>query len=210
MKASQHPYPSLTDEALCRLAADGDRAAEETLVLRHNRLVRACARPFFLMGGDSEDLIQEGMVGLINAIREYVPSRETPFVIYAETCVRNRLLSAVRAASRGKHTPLNQSVSFETPLFDGTSDYLPLPASPSQTDPEALFIIREELQERMRLLRSQLSGFEAKILGLYLKGLSYSEIAAEINRSPKSVDNAVQRVRRKLAQRPNPGDISRG
>jgi RNA polymerase sporulation-specific sigma factor len=210
MKDSQSLYMNLTDEALCQRVASGDRIAEEALVLRYNRLVRACARPFFLMGGDSEDLIQEGMVGLISAIREYVPSHETTFLTFAEICVRNRMISAIRAASRDKHNPLNQSVSLETPLFDRTSDYLPISASGSQTDPEALYISREELQERMSLLRSQLSGFEAKILGLYLNGLSYAEIAAEVNRSPKSVDNAVQRVRRKLAQQPKPSDISKG
>ena len=210
MKNPKLLYTELSDEALCQKAVSGDRLAEETLVLRYNRLVRACARPYFLMGGDSEDLIQEGMVGLISAIREYTPSRETAFLTFAETCVRNRMISAIRAASRDKHTPLNQSVSFETPLFDGMSDYLPFGAAGPQTDPEALYISREELQERMVLLRSQLSGFEAKILGLYLSGLSYAEIAAEIKRTPKSVDNAVQRVRRKLAQRPKPGDISKG
>lgn len=210
MRDSPSIYRNLTDEALCRQAADGDCAAEEALVLRYNRLVRACARPFFLMGGDSEDLIQEGMVGLINAIREYVPSRDTVFSTFAETCVRNRMISAIRAASRDKHNPLNQSVSFETPLFERASNYLPFGTFSSQADPEALYISREELQERMSALRSQLSGFEAKILGLYLSGLSYGEIAAEVNRSPKSVDNAVQRVRRKLAQQPKPGDISEG
>ena len=210
MKDSKFCYTDLSDEALCQKALTGNPVAEEALVMRYTRLVRACARPFFLMGGDSEDLIQEGMVGLISAIREYMPGRESSFFTYAEVCVRNRMISAIRAASRDKHTPLNHSVSFETPLFDGTFDYTPSSASGSQTDPEALYISREELQERMSMLRSQLSGFEANILGLYLGGLSYAEIAAEVNRSPKSVDNAVQRVRRKLARPSKSGDISKG
>ena len=100
---------SYTDESLCAQAAAGDRTAEETLVHRHTRLVRMCARPFFLAGGDSEDLIQEGMIGLLTAIREYDPSRGARFRTFAATCVRRRLISVVRAAAGGKHTPLNES-----------------------------------------------------------------------------------------------------
>ena len=121
MKPAEETPNSLTDEILCLQAASGDRIAEETLVMRYNRLVRICARPYFLAGGDSEDLIQEGMVGLLNAIREYVPQKGTAFRTYAEICIRNRILSAIRAASRDKHTPLNHYVSFETPLFDGSA-----------------------------------------------------------------------------------------
>ena len=110
----RHPR-ALGDEELCTRAAAGDRGAEEALVLRYNRLVRMCARPYFLAGGDSEDLIQEGMVGLLTAIREYDPDKSVAFRSYAEVCIKNRLLSAIKAAARGKHTPLNNSVSFETP-----------------------------------------------------------------------------------------------
>lgn len=200
---------TFTDEALCLRAASGDRIAEETLVMRYNRLVRICARPYFLAGGDSEDLIQEGMVGLLSAIRMFNPEREASFPTYAEICIKNRVLSAIKAASRDKHTPLNTYVSFETPSLEGNSDYYAYGTDQHRLDdPEAIFIGREMLQERMDVLRGQLSGFEANILGLYLNGLSYSEIAAEVNKSPKSVDNAVQRIRRKLAQHFQSGDIS--
>ena len=114
MKPAEETPNSLTDEILCLQAASGDRIAEESLVMRYNRLVRICARPYFLAGGDSEDLIQEGMVGLLNAIREYVPQKGTAFRTYAEICIRNRILSAIRAASRDKHTPL---CLFRTPSF---------------------------------------------------------------------------------------------
>ena len=117
MKAGQNPSGSDSDEVLCGRAAAGDRVAEERLVIRYNRLVRVCARPYFLAGGDSEDLIQEGMVGLLAAIREYDPSKTASFRTYAEVCIKNRLLSVIKAAARDKHTPLNNSVSFETPLF---------------------------------------------------------------------------------------------
>lgn len=122
MKPDHIPSQELTDETLCRLAASGDRVAEERLVMRYNRLVRMCARPYFLAGGDSEDLIQEGMVGLLAAIREYDSSKAAVFRTYAEVCIKNRLFSVIKAAARDKHTPLNNSVSFETPLFSGNGD----------------------------------------------------------------------------------------
>ena len=107
-----------TDEQLCAMAAAGDREAEELLVTRYYGMVRACARPLFLAGGDGEDLIQEGMFGLIQAIREYDADKAASFHTYAEICIRNRLFSALRAASRGKHYPLNESISLDTPSFD--------------------------------------------------------------------------------------------
>ena len=199
MKLSPIFYDQLTDEALCNQVAAGDRVAEETLVMRYNRMVRMYARPYFLAGGDSEDLIQEGMLGLLTAIREYSPEREVSFAVFVSICIRNRLLSAVKAAARKKHTPLNNSVSFEAPLFDRDSDFLSCGASLAQgSNPEEVLIDREDQQERIALLKDCLSSFETKVLQLYLNGLSYSEIAAEVNKSSKSVDNAVQRIRHKL------------
>ena len=209
MKADHFQSSEPDDETLCLLAASGDRQSEETLVVRYNRLVRICARPYFLAGGDSEDLIQEGMVGLLAAIREYDPGRAASFRTYAEVCIKHRLLSVVKAAARDKHTPLNNSVSFETPLFDGKGDGYAYRAPGRQwEDPEEIFLSREAFRERMEALMGQLAGFEANVLRLYLNGLSYSEIAAEVNKSPKSVDNAVQRIRRKLAQQTSSGDVS--
>ena len=209
MKSVYTTQNPTADEALCSLAASGDRIAEEALVMRYNRLVRVCARPYFLAGGDSEDLIQEGMVGLLNAIREYDPGKGSSFRTYAETCIRNRILSAIRAAARDKHTPLNHYVSYETPLLDGNTDSYPLSASRQpQQNPEDMLISREERRERLGTLKGQLSGFEAQILDLYLRGLSYVEIASEVDRSPKAVDNAVQRIRRKVARQLLSGDLS--
>ncbi len=204
----QQPDP--TDEVLCLKAAAGDRMAEELLVTRYNRLVRICARPYFLAGGDSEDLIQEGMVGLLFAIREYRTDKEVSFRTFAETCVRNRLFSAIKAATRDKHTPLNNYVSFETPFFDGNADYAVFPPRLDQSDPEDLYISRESHRERAEELKDRLSSFEAEILELYLTGLSYSEIAVAVHRPPKSVDNAVQRIRRKVAQHFPFGEFSEG
>ena len=186
---------SLSDEALCLCAAQGGSQAESELVCRYGWLVRACARPLFLAGGDSEDLIQEGMLGLLTAIRSFNPERDAAFRTFAEICIRSRLLTAVRAAQGGKHAPLNYSVSYEPPLFDGTNAYL----FSSAESPEDVVIGREELRERLEALKGRLSKFEAQILPPYLNGLSCGEIAQRVGRSQKSVDNAIQRIRRKTA-----------
>ena len=195
---------TLSDEQL--LSLDDALVAEEELVRRYSGLVRSCARPLFLVGGDGEDLIQEGMLGLLQAIREYRADREASFRTFAEVCIRSRLSSALRAASRDKHMPLNRSVSLDHPFFDSnsyTSGALIL------ADPEMLIIDRDYVSRLLESTRKQLSEFEAKILGYYLDGLSVKEIAETMGRSPKSVDNAVQRVRRKAARQISSGDISK-
>ena len=191
-------FQRISDEELCGRAAQGDSQAETELVQRYGQLVRACARPLFLAGGDSEDLIQEGMLGLLTAIRGFDPKRDAAFRTFAEICVRSRLITAVRAAQGGKHSPLNRSISFEPPLFDGINAH---PFSSTNVEsPEDVVIGREELKERLDALKGQLSELEANILPLYLNGLSCGEIAARVGRSQKSVDNAVQRIRRKVAR----------
>ena len=197
----------LPDETLCSMAACGDRVAEETLVTRYTRLVRTCARPFFLAGGDSEDLIQEGMVALIKAVREFAPDKAATFRTFAEICIRNRLYSVLRASARDKHKALNQSISLDTPDFDSNS-YTSGTSSLAQRDPEDFLIDREHTAALLAGVRKQLSEFEAKILGYYLDGLSCREIADAVGKPPKSVDNAVQRIRRKVAQHLLSGDLS--
>ena len=205
MSFDRKVFDRLSDEELCAHRGSESSGAEEELVRRYGRLVRACARPLFLAGGDSEDLIQEGMMGLLKAIRSYNPEKAASFRTYAEICIRSKLATAVRAAQRDKHLPLNHSISFETPLFDGTSEFL----FPSEESPEDVVIGREELQERTDALKGQLSGFEAEILSYYLGGLSCAEIADRVNRPCKSVDNAIQRIRRKiLAQKLSVGGTS--
>lgn len=196
IKMEGEPLSTQPDEALCHGAARGDSQAETELVRRYGRLVRACARPLFLAGGDSEDLIQEGMLGLLTAIRSFDPGRDATFRTYAEICIRSRLLTAVRAAQGGKHAPLNHSVSYEPPLFDGTSAHL----FSSAESPEDVVIGREELKERLNTLKGRLSELEARILSPYLSGLSCGEIARRVGLPQKSVDNAIQRIRRKMAR----------
>ena len=147
-------------------------------------------------------------MGLLTAVREYRNDRGGSFRTFAETCIRNRLLSAIKTATRDKHAPLNRSISFETSSFDANTAYDPVLLQSGQFDPEALLISREDYKEQTERLKDHLSVFEAEILGLYLHGLSYSEIAVHVNRPPKSVDNAVQRIRRKLVQLFPFGDFS--
>lgn len=204
-----HAAEELSDEALCRLAAAGDRRAEERLVSRYTRLVRTCARPYFLAGGDSEDLTQEGMLGLIKAVREFSGDRDASFRTFAEICIRSRLYSALRSAGREKHQVLNQSVSLDTPDFDSNS-YTSGTNHLAQRDPEEALIDREHTAALLSGVRKQLSEFEAKVLGYYLNGLSCREIARLVGKPPKSVDNAVQRIRRKVAQHILSGEFSTG
>lgn len=195
------------DEDLCRLTAAGDREAEELLVRRYDWLVRRCARPFFLAGGDSEDLTQEGMLGLLKAIREYDREKDAAFRTFAEICIRSRLYSVLRASAREKHKALNQSVSFNTPGFD-TGAYTPDRTPLSQCSPEEFLIDREHTAALLSGVRKQLSEFEARILRYYLDGLSCREIASAVGKPPKSVDNAVQRIRRKVARQVLSGESS--
>ena len=189
---------SVSDEELCAQAAQGDCAAEEALVLRHSRLVRVCARPFFLAGGDSEDLIQEGMLGLLSAIREYRPDRNARFRTFAELCIRRRIITAVKQAAGGKHSPLNNGISLEPSLLlaereTGAALY-------RQENPEDTIIHREALRSLEKAIQSSLTPLEAKVLAHFLEGLSYREIAEKLSCSTKTVDNAVQRIRRKVAR----------
>ena len=200
-------YHDATDEQLCRLTREGDRFAEEILVSRYTRLVRQLARPCYLAGGDSDDLMQEGMIGLIHGVREYDAQRAASFRTFAEICIRSRLNSAIRAAARDKHTPLNQSVPLEIPFFDSHTTSFGT-TGPSLADPEELFISREATRDIMDCVHKQLSAFEAKILGYYLDGLTTREMAEAVHKPPKSVDNAVQRIRRKFAGCLTSGELS--
>ena len=152
LENTHHPLAHLPDETLCLLAADGNRDAEELLVTRYHRLVRTCARPYFFVGGDSEDLTQEGMVGLIKAVREYDASKEASFRTFAEICIRNRLYSVLRAAARDKHAALNRSVPLDTPFFDSNS-YTSGTSDLAQRDPEAYLIDREHTAALLTCVR---------------------------------------------------------
>ena len=202
-------YSELDDNRLQELAAVGDRQAEERLVVKYMRLVRRCSRPFFLVGGAPEDLIQEGMLGLLSAIRQYDPKQNATFKTYAELCIKNRLLSAVKTDSRLKHNPLNDGVPLDSLLSEEYQIPLLAYTELFRRTPEEQVLARENKMELQQSFKRCLSPMERNVLRLYLDGLSYQEIAEQTGKPIKAVDNAIQRIRRKLAQNLDSGVISK-
>jgi RNA polymerase sporulation-specific sigma factor len=198
-KSHQQVQPD--DAYLVALAKQGRSDAYDRLVKRYRGFVRLKASSYFLVGGDSDDLIQEGLVGLYKAIRDFRSDRESSFRNFAELCITRQIITAVKTATRNKHTPLNQYVSFSmSPAASGDSeaaleDILP---GPSVNDPLIQVISSEELRSLVSCLSSVLSELESRVLSLYLDGYSYETIAAKLECDTKTVDNALQRVKRKV------------
>jgi len=193
-------YAQLPDEALITLLREGDSAAEEELYERYKNVVRAKARTYFLMGGDKEDIIQEGMIGLYKAARDFQPERAGAFSAFAELCITRQIITAIKSATRQKHIPLNSYVSLNKPLSSGEpgrtlGDIL---SAITVSDPEEMLINRERYDAMSRKIEALLSRLERDVLLLYLEGRPYVEIAEILGRSPKAIDNALQRVKRKL------------
>ena len=154
----------------------------------------------YILGGDREDLIQEGMIGLYKAVRDFNPDKNISFKTFADVCITRQILTAIRTANRNKHTPLNASISINAPVFDDDSGatILNIIQSTSISNPEELYIIDESLKEIKNEISKKLSGFENTVLELYLDGLSYVEISEKTDKSIKSIDNALQRIKKKL------------
>jgi RNA polymerase sporulation-specific sigma factor len=195
-----HPQGELDDHYLIALAKQGRKDAYDRIVKRYFGFVRLKASSYFLIGGDSDDLIQEGLVGLYKAVRDYRPDRESSFRNFAELCITRQIITAVKTATRNKHTPLNQYVSFSQTA--ATADAEPtleeiLPG-PDSHEPANKVISSEELHSLVACLSSVLSELEAAVLSLYLDGHSYEAIAERLVCDTKTVDNALQRVKRKV------------
>lgn len=201
-------YEKYSDEALQRFAVAGDSRAEDVLACRYVRLVRVCARPYFLAGGDSEDLTQEGMLGLLTAIREYDPEHSSSFRTFAERCILSRIYSAIKSAARKKHDPLNSGVSLEDAFGDETRTPNVHTTIDLRRITEDQVLAKENADVFFQTYSKSLSTLEQRILSLYLDGQSYRSIAALCGRDEKSVDNAIQRIRRKLARILPSGDLS--
>lgn len=197
---SAHPGPD--DEYLVALAKEGRPDAYDKLVRRYRRFVRIKSSSYFLLGGDADDLMQEGMLGLFKAIRDYRTEREASFRGFAELCITRQIITAVKTASRNKHTPLNQYVSFsQTPAAAGPDSDTTLEEvlpGPEVRDPVIQVIAGEELDSLVSCLTSVLSELESQVLSLYLDGRPYEEIGARLECDTKTVDNALQRVKRKV------------
>ncbi|MFR6291618.1 MAG: RNA polymerase sporulation sigma factor SigH [Peptococcaceae bacterium] len=193
----------LTDEEIVGLAKNGNVDGLEYLINKYKNFVRAKARTYFLIGADREDIIQEGMIGLYKAIRDYRGDRQASFRAFAEICVTRQIITAIKTATRQKHIPLNSYVSLNKPVFDEDSERTlaeVVPTTGKSGNPEDLFINQENLMDIESTMHRILSPLEQQVVNLYLEGKSYVEIAQDLNRHVKSVDNALQRVKRKLEQ----------
>lgn len=193
-------YEKLSDEDLVKISLTGDAIATEYIMARYKNLVRARARMYFLAGADKEDIIQEGMIGLFKAIRDYNHQKQASFHSFAELCIKRQIITAVKTATRQKHIPLNSYISLSNPMYDSDTDgFLEeiLEGTVNQ-DPEHVFISKENTELLNEKINEVLSDLEKSVLVLYLEGKCYQEIAKVLNKPPKSIDNALQRVKKKM------------
>ena len=193
-------YSSLKDEDVIGLVRNGDELAQDFLLNKYKTFVKTKARAYFLIGADREDIIQEGMIGLYKAIRDYQDKKNASFKSFAELCINRQLITAIKAAGRQKHIPLNSSVSLNKAVYEdeGENTYIDmLESSEAVTSPETIFIGIENRNFIIENIMGALSSFEKKVLNLYLQGKTYSEIAEITDKSEKSIDNALQRVKKK-------------
>lgn len=190
----------MTDEEIAVLAQQGDNLASEFLLNKYKNFVRSKARSYFLVGADHEDIVQEGMIGLFKAFRDFKPDKLSSFRAFAELCITRQIITAIKTATRQKHIPLNSYVSLNKPIYDEESDrtLLDVITEGRATNPEELLIGQEDLSSIEGRIGEALSDLEWEVLTSYLDGKSYQEIAEDLGRHVKSIDNALQRVKRKL------------
>ena len=195
-----HDFENMTDEQIVKIAQQTDGAALEYLLNKYKNFVRSKARSYFLIGADHEDIVQEGMIGLYKAIRDFRQEKLSSFRAFAELCITRQIITAIKTATRQKHIPLNSYVSLNKPLYDEESDrtLLDIIMEGSAGNPEDMIINQENLGNIHQKINEVLSGLEQEVLSAYLDGKSYQEIAESLGRHVKSIDNALQRVKRKL------------
>ena len=196
-------FEGMSDAQIVSLAAE-DSAALEYLLNKYKHVVRTKARSYFLVGADREDLVQEGMIGLYKAIRDYKSEKQASFRSFAELCITRQIITAIKTATRQKHKPLNSYVSLSKPVYDEESDRTVLDvvmaARDNGVNPEEIMIDKEEYQNMEDKIKKMLSGLEREVLDLYLAGKTYQQIAQILQKPPKSIDNALQRVKNKLGK----------
>ncbi len=193
-------YAHMTDEEAVKLAQSGDSPVLEYLLNKYKNFVRSKARSYFLIGADHEDIVQEGMIGLYKAIRDFKEDKLSSFRAFAELCITRQIITAIKTATRQKHIPLNSYVSLNKPIYDEESDrtLLDVITEDHFSNPESMMISKEDFSVIEDKIGAMLSGLEKDVLIKYMEGKSYQEISDEINRHVKSIDNALQRVKRKL------------
>ncbi|MBR3379567.1 MAG: RNA polymerase sporulation sigma factor SigH [Bacillus sp. (in: Bacteria)] len=199
-KSIREQFCKLEDEQVIERVHVGDSDALDYLITKYRNFVRAKARSYFLIGADREDIVQEGMIGLYKSIRDFREDKLTSFKAFAELCITRQIITAIKTATRQKHIPLNSYVSLDKPIYDEESDrtLLDVISGAKALNPEDLIISKEEFDDIEMKMGELLSELERKVLVLYLDGRSYQEISEDLNRHVKSIDNALQRVKRKL------------
>jgi len=193
-------FDQMEEDAVVELAKEGDVKALDYLLKKYKNFVRLKARPYYLVGADREDIIQEGMIGLFKAIRDYQNDKMTSFKSFADICVKRQMITAIKTASRQKHIPLNSYVSLNKPMFEEDSDrtLFDMMTNSNELNPEHVVIRQEEINQMELKINETLSNLECQVINAYLEGQSYQEIAENVNRDVKSIDNALQRVKKKL------------
>lgn len=191
-----------SDEELIARLRDGQDEIMDYLMDKYKHLVRKKAKVMFLIGGDTDDLIQEGMIGLFKAVRDYDCGRDASFYTFADLCISRQMYTAVQASKRLKHSPLNSYVSLYERSSEGTDNeeknLIEALAARTQMSPEELFLDKERVEDLERAIETELSSFEKQVLDLYLTGMSYTQIAKVLGRDEKSTDNALQRLKSKI------------
>lgn len=193
-------YMDNTDEELIELIRKGEELALEHLIDKYKNLVKIKARSYFILGADREDIIQEGMIGLYKAIRDFKPEKQVNFYSFAELCILRQIITAIKSANRQKHIPLNSYLSLNRTVYDENDDctYIEMLTDNGNSNPEVLFIGNENKEDIEKKISHNLSKLEQQVLELYLNGKSYTEIAKLVGRDEKSIDNALQRVKKKV------------
>lgn len=200
LEVNNNIFDTMEDEDVVKCVHEGDLHALEYMIHKYKNFVRAKAKSYFLIGADREDIIQEGMIGLYKAIRDYKGDKLSTFKAFAELCITRQMITAVKTATRQKHIPLNSYVSLDKPIYDEESDrtLLDVICGTRVTDPEQMLINQEKYSDIELKISEILSDLEQKVLMLYLDGRTYQEISVDLKRHVKSIDNALQRVKRKL------------
>lgn len=200
----QEAYEQYTDEELILRLRDGEENITDYIMDKYKNLVKSKARSMYILGADSDDLIQEGMIGLFRAVRDYDSGRDASFFTFADLCISRQMYTAVQASGRQKHAPLNTYISLYSPaqvsgeLSGGETELLSTLASKAELSPEELLIDRENVESLEKTIESKLSPFEKQVLDLYITGMSYVQIAKVLGKDEKSTDNALQRIKGKL------------
>lgn len=201
-------YEGLADEELIDRLRNGEREITDYIMDKYKNLVRKKAKSMYILGADNDDLIQEGMIGLFKAVRDYDPGRDASFYTFADLCISRQMYKAVQASRREKHTPLNTYISLYADMTESGNDgnsaeLVNVIASGVGTNPEQLMIDRENVADIEAMIEKELSSFEKQVLDLYITGMSYSQIAKVLSRDEKSTDNALQRLKAKLRKAVN-------